>query len=167
VHPTIDVGLVVLPKPFRKPDRFMWLQPRSIQRTATLLTLAGYPCDKPFGTMWGHSDRIPVSGVSATHLFYPLDTCPGHSGSPIWLLGNNGIRLLLGVHTGGVNPCDNDPRPGVQCRPTGAPVTPVPGGENCGVRLNCDVITRILAWSRELGAARLPTVDRLFRSACR
>ncbi len=30
---------------------------------------------------------------------YTIDTCPGHSGSPLWLLGNDEIRLLLGIRT--------------------------------------------------------------------
>ena len=171
VHPNLDYGVIILPRPFRRPSRFMMLQARSAPRTATLLTIAGYPCDKRTGTMWGHSGRIPLTGVTSTHLFYTIDTCPGHSGSPIWLLGNDGIRLLLGVHTSGPSPatgasrCDNDPRPGVQCRPTGAPVTPV-RGQNCGVRVTCDVINTIIRWCQEFNV-RGPVIDRVqYRRVC-
>lgn len=157
MHPTLDYGVIILPKPFRKPNRFMRLQPRSDRRTATLLTIAGYPCDKRLGTMWGDTGRIQPSGVTATRLRYKIDTCPGHSGSPIWLLGNSGIRILLGVHTAGPSRCDNDPRPGNQCRRTGAPVTPVPGF-NSGVRINCDVINNIVRWCREF-RVRQPVID--------
>ena len=58
VHPTFDFGVIILPTPFRRPAQFMRLQPRGDANTATLLTIAGYPCDKPNGTMWGHSEKI-------------------------------------------------------------------------------------------------------------
>jgi V8-like Glu-specific endopeptidase len=169
--PNLDYGVIVLPTPFRQPSRFMMLQPRGATNTATLLTIAGYPCDKPRGTMWGHSERIPLRGVTPTHLSYTIDTCPGHSGSPIWLLGNNEIRLLLGVHTSGpivaAGPgrrCENDPLLR-RCRPTGAPVTPV-RGENCGVRITCAVINTILGWCREFGV-RGPSIDQVqYRRVC-
>lgn len=165
VHPNLDFGVIILPRPFRTPNRFMMLQPRGDVRTATLLTIAGYPCDKLPASMWGHSNRIRLSGVSPTHLRYTIDTCPGHSGSPIWLLGNNDIRLLLGVHTNGAARCDNDPAKGVQCQPTGASVTPV-AGENCGVRVTCEVINTILRWCREF-RVRGPVLDqRVFRRRC-
>jgi glutamyl endopeptidase len=171
LHPTLDFGIIILPAAFRLPNHrggprpspypFMMLQPRGDANTATLLTIAGYPCDKPLGTMWGHSNRIPLTGVSATHLRYTIDTCPGHSGSPIWLLGNNGIRLLLGVHTSGPAGCDNDPRPGRQCRRPRCgqnfPVSPV-AGRNTGVRVTCEVIRAIQAWCRQAGVAG-PIVD--------
>jgi glutamyl endopeptidase len=172
-HPELDFGIAVLPRPFLRPGRpFMLLQPRSAARTATLLTIAGYPCDKPRGSMWGHSDRIPLVRESSEHLFYRIDTCPGHSGSPIWLLGGRGVRILLGVHTSGPAralgapaACANDPITR-RCRPTGAPVTPV-GGTNAGVRVTCEVIDTILRWCRELGVRQLPQIDRAqYRRAC-
>jgi V8-like Glu-specific endopeptidase len=169
-HPDLDYGVIILPRPFSGPGRFMMLQARSRPRTATLLTIAGYPCDKPAGTMWGHSERIPLTGVTDTHLFYTIDTCPGHSGSPIWLLGNDEIRLLLGVHTSGVptndpgRRCENDPVLR-RCRRTAAPVTPV-GGQNCGVRVTCDVINTIVGWCQEFGV-REPVIDRrVYRRRC-
>ncbi|MGB7947306.1 MAG: trypsin-like serine protease [Candidatus Binatia bacterium] len=156
VDSKLDYGVILLPKPFKTPSRFMMLQPRSDAGTATLLTIAGYPCDKPRGTMWGHSGKIPLTSVSTTHLRYTIDTCPGHSGSPIWLLGNNSIRLLLGIHTSGPAGCDNDPE-GTRCLPTAAPVTPVPG-QNRGVRVTCNVINNILKWCKEFGV-RGPAID--------
>ncbi len=163
VHPTLDFGVIILPKAFRRPTQFMRLQPRGGANTATLLTIAGYPCDKPRGTMWGHSEKIQLTDVSATHLRYTIDTCPGHSGSPIWLLGNNAIRLLLGIHTNGPAGCSNDPSG--NCRPTGAAVTPV-AGRNSGVRVTCEVIDHITAWCREFRVAE-PTVDTFYRQRCR
>jgi glutamyl endopeptidase len=163
-HPTLDFGVIVLPHPFTRPNRFMMLQPRSDLNTATLLTIGGYPCDKPRGTVWGHSERIPLIGLTKTHLHYTIDTCPGHSGSPIWLLGNSGIRLLLGVHTTGApGSCAN--APAGRCLPTGAPVTPV-AGTNCGVRVTCEVIRTIQHWCRGFHV-QPPAVDEVtFRHAC-
>jgi V8-like Glu-specific endopeptidase len=170
VDPNLDYGVIVLPRPFQGFRQFMMLQPRSAQNTATLLTIAGYPCDKPLGTMWGHSDRIELRNITATHLSYTIDTCPGHSGSPIWLLGNNDIRLLLGIHTSGVpatagRRCENDPLLR-NCRRTGAPVTPI-AGLNCGVRITCGVINQILGWCREF-RVQGPVLDqRQYRRQCR
>lgn len=178
-HSSLDFGIIILPQAFRLPNHrggprpspypFMMLQPRGDLNTRTLLTIAGYPCDKPLGTMWGHSNRIPISGVTSTHLRYMIDTCPGHSGSPIWLLGNNGIRLLLGVHTNGPARCDNDPQLGVQCRRPRCgqnfPVSPV-AGQNGGVRVTCEVIRTINRWCRQAGVTG-PIVDnRVFRRRC-
>lgn len=170
VDPDLDYGVIILPRPFSRPSRFMLLQPRSDPGSATLLTIAGYPCDKPRGTMWGHSERVPVRGVSATHLSYPIDTCPGHSGSPVWLLGNNGIRLLLGVHTTGAvrasgSRCENNPTR-TRCVRTGAPTTAV-RGDNCGVRITCAVIDNILRWCKEF-KVREPQIDKsVYKSRCR
>lgn len=164
VHPTLDFGVIILPNAFRRPVQFMRLQPRGDANSATLLTIAGYPCDKPIGTMWGHSEKIQLTDVLPKHLRYTIDTCPGHSGSPIWLLGNNAIRLLLGVHTNGPKGCVNDPATG-RCRPTGAPVAPV-AGKNGGVRVTCEVIDHITSWCREFKVAE-PVIDDFYRQRCR
>jgi len=163
VHPTLDFGVIILPSAFRRPVQFMRLQPRGDANTATLLTIAGYPCDKPNGTMWGHSEKIQLTDVTPTELRYTIDTCPGHSGSPIWLLGNNAIRLLLGVHTNGPAGCANDPSG--SCRPTGAAVAPV-GGKNGGVRVTCEVIDHIKSWCREFRVNE-PAIDSFYRQRCR
>jgi V8-like Glu-specific endopeptidase len=114
--------------------------------------------------MWGHSEKVRLADISPTHLQYTIDTCPGHSGSPIWLLGNNATRLLLGIHTNGPAGCANDPKTG-SCRPTGAAVTPVEG-LNAGVRVTCEVIDHLTAWCREFRVAA-PTVDSFYNQRCR
>jgi len=162
VHPTLDFGVIILPSAFRRPVQFMRLQPRSDVDTATLLTIAGYPCDKPRGTMWGHSEKIRLTDIYPTHLNYTIDTCPGHSGSPIWFLGSNAIRLLVGIHTNGPAGCSNDPSG--NCLPSGAPVIPV-AGKNRGVRVTCEVIDYVKGWCRELKVVE-PTIDSLYRQHC-
>lgn len=143
-HRTLDLALVFLPAAFTRPNRFMMLQPRGDINTATLLTIAGYPRIPPGGvaipgSMWRHSDRLPITGVTATHLNYPIDTDVGQSGSPLWLLGNNEIRLLLGVHIQG-----------------GATA-------NRGVRITCAVIDWIEAECRAASITPLPIVDNVQR----
>jgi V8-like Glu-specific endopeptidase len=152
LHPSLDLGLALTDAPFTRPNEFMMLQPRSDANTATLLTNAGYPgASQPppgwsLGTMWRHSEHLPVTDVSPTHLTYQLDTSRGHSGSPLWLLGNGGTRLLLAVHTSGVA----DSRP----------------NHNRGVRITCAVITWIEEQCRAAAVAG-PRVDRVaFRATC-
>ena len=62
----------------------------------TLLTVAGYPSDRPLGTMWRHAERC-----GRGRLFYTVDTCPGHSGSPI-IARIGGAPAIIGVHTAGL-----------------------------------------------------------------
>lgn len=175
VDPHLDYGVIILPRPFTRPNRFMMLQPRSDINTAVKLTIAGYPCDKPLGTMWGHPDKVELAGVQANNLFYRIDTCAGQSGGPVWLLGGGdrrtATRLLLGVHTAGPGRCVNDPSG--SCKRTGAPVTNAgPDSSditnlNCGVRITCHVINTILGWCR---AARVrgPVFDAVaYRRVCR
>jgi len=140
-HSSLDLALVFLPVAFTKPARFMMLQPRGDLNTATLLTIAGYPrvSKAVVGTMWRHSDRLKLSGVSATHLDYQIDTTEGQSGSPLWLLGNDEIRLLLGVHIGAKS------------------------AENTGVRITCAVIDWIESECKSRSVKPLPIVDNVQR----
>jgi glutamyl endopeptidase len=138
-HATLDLGLIFLPAAFTSPTRYMMLQPRGDENTATLLTIAGYPGVQPRtttqieGLMYRHTDRLQVTGVTATALQYSIDTSSGQSGSPLWLLGNDSIRLLLGVHVQSANE---------------------------GVRITCDVIRWIEQECRRMGVTG-PIVDRV------
>lgn len=143
-HPTLDLGLLFLPRAVRQ-NRFMLLQPRTAANTRTTLTIAGYPDDKPIGTMWAHSDRILE--VNPTELFYRIDTHAGQSGAPVWLLGNDDYRILLGVHRG------------FRPEASGPPI------RNRAVRITCEVIDWIRARCRDLGVTG-PSVDRFYNSAC-
>ena len=143
-HPSLDIGLLFLPRAF--PHRqFMLLQPRTAANSLTTLTVAGYPGDKPVGTLWAQSDRILQ--VTATELQYRIDTAHGQSGAPVWLLGNDNYRILLGVHRG---------------------VVPHPGGppaRNRATRILCREIEWIRARCTELGVTG-PSVDTFYNSAC-
>lgn len=96
------------------------------------VNLSGYPADKPSGGQYACTDpaqpqrRCRISSLSNPKrhrlcgtvqfrandrlvqlsggmLHYLNDTCPGHSGSPVWIkrLPNKGGRVLVGIHVGG------------------------------------------------------------------
>jgi glutamyl endopeptidase len=63
-----------------------------------IVDLAGYPGDKPDGTLWFHARRI--GSVSQTVLTYNIDNAGGQSGAPVWRL-KDGQTHALGIHTNG------------------------------------------------------------------
>jgi glutamyl endopeptidase len=129
-----DVGIVFLTRPFSpSPGFFRLWTPSNAElerlRASRLLHICGYPADKPTGTQWEHSERL--DRVTDRQLFYSVDTCPGHSGAPVWVQRElNSAPEVIAVHTAG-------PRPHASgawgCRP-GVPLAPA-GLFNRGVRL--------------------------------
>lgn len=101
-----DYGVIVLPKPFKGIERF--LPTRALcdltlaqVRNRGQLLVAGYPGDRPLGTMWKHVESL--RRTTPGRLYYSVDTCPGHSGSPIWTRDpETGRAIIIGVHTSGV-----------------------------------------------------------------
>ena len=66
--------------------------------TASVANIAGYPGDKPAGTMWFQSNK--VASVGPRKVYYDIDTAGGQSGAPVWrLVGGN--RYGLAVHAYG------------------------------------------------------------------
>ncbi|WP_167858556.1 trypsin-like serine peptidase [Methylobacterium nonmethylotrophicum] len=134
-----DWGLIVLPKAFRGIERFMALHApddAEVKRIAShgLVSVAGYPSDRPIGTLWRHAERL--KRATNLRLFYTVDTCPGHSGSPIFV-GGAQLRIV-GVHTAGV--LDPEGRSyGCKRDTTLAPL----GALNSGIRLTAAMIGAI------------------------
>jgi len=62
------------------------------------LNNAGYPGDKPAGTMWYNANKCKA--VTPRTLIYDIDTMGGQSGSPIWIR-RDGKRTVVGIHTNG------------------------------------------------------------------
>lgn len=62
------------------------------------LNLAGYPGDKPAGTMWYHGRR--ATRLTPRTIEYDIDTVGGQSGSPVWV-NVNSVRTMVGIHTNG------------------------------------------------------------------
>lgn len=133
-----DFGLVILERPFSPtPGFFRLWTPTSAEleqiRATRLLHISGYPADKPEGTQWEHSERL--DRVTDRQLFYSVDTCPGHSGAPVWVQRRvNAPPEVIAVHTAGPRPHSGG---AWGCRP-GVPLAPA-GLFNRGVRLTPQV----------------------------
>lgn len=60
--------------------------------------VAGYPGDKPPGTIWQHS--LPVVSVSEPKVFYAIDTAGGQSGAAVYLVEQD-LPIAVAVHAYG------------------------------------------------------------------
>jgi glutamyl endopeptidase len=121
-----DVAVIELARPFHpSPGHLRLLAPGYAElerlRQIRLVHISGYPGDKPRGTQWRHAERL--DRTTARQLFYSVDTCPGHSGSPVWILPEpNAPPSVVAVHTAGPRPHAEGPwgcRPGVPLAPAG------------------------------------------------
>jgi V8-like Glu-specific endopeptidase len=135
-----DFGVIELERPVRHTRRFpplVALDDAELARIAVTrrLAIAGYPADRPLGTLWRHAERLKK--VTARRLFYSVDTCPGHSGSPVLVDRGRGPEVIA-VHTSGI--LDAEGRSyGCDRRTVLAP----PGLLNSGVRLTPEVVAAI------------------------
>ncbi|WP_138468880.1 serine protease [Poseidonocella sp. HB161398] len=91
--------------------------------------IAGYPSDKPRGTMWTHGEVL--RRFDRRQLLHVVDTCPGHSGSAV-LARIGRCQRVIGIHVAGVS----DPRTGRSygCHP-GSRAAPEAGGVNRAIRI--------------------------------
>jgi V8-like Glu-specific endopeptidase len=137
-----DYGIVVLDRPLPAAVRpLRLLAPNEAQlrtvRARRLLHIAGFPGDKPPGTMWEHAERLDRH--TATSLFYSVDTCPGHSGSAVWCeLERGAPATVIGIHVAGPTP---HARGAWGCR-AGVPMAPA-GMFNRGIRLTPAILRQI------------------------
>ncbi|SFK57078.1 V8-like Glu-specific endopeptidase [Nitrosomonas aestuarii] len=143
-----DYGIVLLKQPVRKLTQYIPV--RTYTRTQwrqiakkTPVTICGYPSDKPVGTQWHHHEYLRKA--TPTRFFYTVDTCPGHSGSPIWMKLDSKV-VLAGIHTTGI--IDENGRP-YGCN-KGTILAP-PGMFNSGIRFNTQVLTNIQHAIRDQG----------------
>ncbi|RSK44016.1 trypsin-like serine peptidase [Hymenobacter rigui] len=65
------------------------------------LNTAGYPGDKPSGTMWFNGRK--AKSVTSRTITYDIDTAGGQSGSPVWFKDAAGSRIVVGIHTNGAS----------------------------------------------------------------
>jgi V8-like Glu-specific endopeptidase len=107
------------------------------------VNISGYPGDKPSGTQWRALGQVtkakPAAGPQL--IYYNLDTCGGHSGSPVWLRWQ-GFRNLVAIHTG---PC----LLGADCKvATGPPCFPTTQRRtsNRGVLITQSVLNDVRKW---------------------
>lgn len=83
------------------------------------LNIAGYPGDKPVGTLW--YDARAIASTSPTKVYYDIDTAGGQSGAAAYVV-------------------ENDERIGVAVHAYGGPVT------NSGTRISAPVFKNISDW---------------------
>lgn len=146
-----DYGIIILPQAFRGITRFMEVRSLSNPefeklKHSRLITIAGYPADRPIGTLWRHTERL--KRAIPRRLLYTVDTCPGHSGSPIWYKDGQ-RRYIIGIHTSGI--LDELGRPYGCTRGT---VLAPPGLMNSGVRITPDVLADIRNPNRRVAGTR-------------
>jgi V8-like Glu-specific endopeptidase len=106
--------------------------------------LSGYPGDKPNYQQWYDDDL--VTNVAARIVSYEIDSFGGQSGSPVWYPAASADPEVLTVHTRGVGDA--------ACN----------AGDNCGTRVEADVIANFDYWIRLNihpvgGLAQLPDVS--------
>jgi V8-like Glu-specific endopeptidase len=138
-----DVGLIELAEEVRDVPPFRLHTPSDAElrrmRQRRLVHISGYPGDKPRGTQWQHEERL--DRATRRDLFYSVDTCPGHSGAPVWVERWPGTgRSVVGIHTAGPRPHAGGPW---GCRP-GVPMAPA-GHVNRGVRMIAELATAVRA----------------------
>jgi glutamyl endopeptidase len=100
---THDYGAIILPSNCRYGDRVGYFGYANLSFFSLLglkVNLAGYPGDKPTGTIWFDARQITL--VLARRLVYNIDTAGGQSGSPVWRL-KDGKRHVVGIHTNGAS----------------------------------------------------------------
>lgn len=135
-----DWGVIELARPAQGINRFAPLRPLDDAAFRELaekshVTVAGYPSDRPVGTMWRHRERIV--GFTPQRLFHTVDTCPGHSGSAI-LADFGGKPGIVGVHTAGLLDAEGQT---FGCK-RGTVLAP-PGSRNSGVRLRSAMLAAL------------------------
>ena len=65
---------------------------------STVGNLAGYPGDKPAGTLW--YDNNNIAAVTNRKVFYDIDTAGGQSGACVYQI-KDGVRTAFGIHAYG------------------------------------------------------------------
>jgi len=118
--PDYDYGLIYLDQPIG--DRLGWfgMAARSDAQLGDLiLNNAGYPNDKPTGTLWFNAGR--ATEIDERTIVYSLDTAQGQSGSPIFYKDAQGNRSAVAIHAYG-------------------------GSQNRGIRITAEVFNTVRAW---------------------
>jgi len=92
-----DFAIIFLKKEIG--NRLGWNSYSANSSTENTITIAGYPLDKPLGTLWKSDCKI--SSNSGTLIYYPCDTYGGMSGSSI-VTGNDQNKKIIGIHIAAV-----------------------------------------------------------------
>lgn len=94
-----DYGAIILPTPLGSTTGWFGFGvfPDAELRN-TVGNIAGYPGDKPGGTMWYDARRI--AAVNSRKVYYDIDTAGGQSGAPVYRI-INGARYGIAIHAYG------------------------------------------------------------------
>ncbi|WP_394822034.1 trypsin-like serine peptidase [Pendulispora albinea] len=96
-----DYAAIILPYDYAKkqrPSAFGFATYSDTVLKSARLNLAGYPGDRPAGTIWYHGRK--AKAVKSQTLIYDIDSMGGQSGSPVWVRLNE-KRIMVGIHTNG------------------------------------------------------------------
>ncbi len=94
-----DYGAIILPSAFPQELGFFGFGVFDDETlVASTANVAGYPGDKPSGTLW--YDKRQVGSVNPDKVFYAADTAGGQSGAPVYVL-REGQRVAVAVHAYG------------------------------------------------------------------
>jgi glutamyl endopeptidase len=95
-----DWAMIVLSQPIGNTVGWFGYGYNYSQRRINLNT-AGYPSDKPFGTMWRTYCTNNYFNYMFSKVRHQCDTWRGQSGSPMWLYSSPNYRSVRAVHTNG------------------------------------------------------------------
>jgi glutamyl endopeptidase len=94
-----DYGIIVLPKGFEQaPGYFGFGEFPDNALQGAIANIAGFPIDKPPGTLWGNTRRL--SQIQPNTLYYETDTYGGMSGAPV-VCWNGRDYVAIGIHNYG------------------------------------------------------------------
>ena len=94
-----DYGVIIIPTPLGNSVGWFGLGAYTDDDLkSTTGNIAGFPADKPEGTLWYHSNSIPY--VDAHNVYYDIDTMGGQSGSPVYR-GVDQERFAFAIHAYG------------------------------------------------------------------
>jgi V8-like Glu-specific endopeptidase len=96
--PEQDYGAIALPAGVHTPGWFGFGSFSDQVLAASVGNIAGFPVDKPAGTLWGHARRL--SQVRPNIIFYEIDTYGGMSGAPVIAWGGQDY-VVVGIHNYG------------------------------------------------------------------
>lgn len=131
-RPEYDYGAVRLAEPVRGGGCFRWAAlPDDRLRALAFSYLAGYPSDRPAGTLWVATGRL--AGVRDRTLRYPMASAGGQSGGPVFFR-SGADRVAVGIHAYG--PADK------------TAVAPRADLANLAVRITPDVAANLDVWAR-------------------
>jgi glutamyl endopeptidase len=117
-----DYGAIILPSAFAQElGHFAFGVFEDERLLASTANIAGYPGDKPRGTLW--YDNRGIGSVNPDKVFYAADTAGGQSGAAVYIF-HEGQRTGVAIHAYGGNTA------------------------NSGTRISSQVFSNLEAWKR-------------------